>query len=179
MLPLSLHTHQKLYNCNKYKNKNFDHNLASPEMKFIFSAEKKGLMQKIENTYTVFEAPFPRISLYCNHNIITIHNSNSRNTRFAFTKNKKYKKISRNQKELKTLKKLKHTLPYLPVGSTSTNSESSESRSTTPFIPYTYLYADIEREREREREIQIKNQEKGSTVTKDAMLLKSRFSKNY
>lgn len=64
---LSLHTHQKLYNCNKL---NF--------LKITKNGETEigcYCYVKIEYTYTVFEEPFPRTSLYCNQKKVEFEKS--------------------------------------------------------------------------------------------------------
>lgn len=70
-------------------------------------------------TYTVFEAPLPRISLYWKKN-----------------QTEKTKWREKVKWEMKREREGIHTLPYLPVGSSSTKSESSSSKCVTPFILY-------------------------------------------
>lgn len=84
----------------------------------------------MKESYTVFEAPFPRISLYC------VNKPKKPDSKLEIHKEKMDHKI---EKRKKVMRKRAITLPYLLVGSTSTNSsELSSSESATPFIPFPY-----------------------------------------
>jgi len=63
-----------------------------------------------KTAYTIFDAPLPRISLYCKNNADFIQ----------FNYQDSHEKKDKNREKKNT-----HTLPYLPVGSTSTYKEES------------------------------------------------------
>jgi hypothetical protein len=69
----------------------------------------KLMRNKNLDSYTIFEAPRPRISLYCKKNKSKPQNQ---------THNSFHRRNTHAQRERERC-----TLPYLPVGSTSTNSE--------------------------------------------------------
>jgi hypothetical protein len=73
----------------------------------VHGKKKKKWERKDNNYYTVFEAPLPRISLYCNK---------WRNPNIRLKADNARERERERERE-------RYTLPYLPVGSTSTNSE--------------------------------------------------------
>jgi hypothetical protein len=61
------------------------------------------------DSYTVFEAPLPRISLYCKNKTKPQNQTPNSKKKHTHTQERREEERS--------------TLPYLPVGSTSTNPE--------------------------------------------------------